>query len=136
MGAWSVSQQVTQTGLRGRRASLQGWMCYQWLHFVSKLGSSYSVASPPSPEPWILISISPRMVPSPAQPGHRETSFWVPGADAATTTGVLLQFSWWWAAGLADTTEPVCQDYAGSPSWSAAKFLQLPPGHVFILCCF
>lgn len=46
-----------------------------------KLGSSYAVPKPPS--------LVPSVVPSPAGPRHRETSFRVPGADGAGTGGGL-----------------------------------------------
>lgn len=102
---WCVITQVIEAGPRPRdemRASLAALFC-----IPGKLDSSYSALKPLSCQRSSLV------VPSPAWPHHRETSFWVPGADAATTAGVLCCLPCGEALGLAAMTEPVLQGYAG-----------------------
>lgn len=97
--------QVTEAALRQRdetHAFLVALFCVP-----GKPDSFYSSLKPLSCQRSSLV------VPSPAWPHHRDTSFWVPGADAATTTGVLRCLPCGEALGLAAMREPVLQGYAG-----------------------
>lgn len=96
---WRVWIQVTKTGLRLKdegcssgRSVLPVALCC----ITEKLDLSNSAW-----KPRCLVSGSVRVVPCPAWPHHRDTSFRVPGADAATTTAVLCWVflvvrSWGW----------------------------------------
>lgn len=104
---------------------------------VLSQGNAWQADSPP-------VFLRTRCVPSAGLPVWCQlassccegTSLMVPETDAAVATGVLLWDVPVVELRLAGKTESLSHWYAVWPSWSARKFLKMPPEHVFIFYCF